>query len=275
MPKDMTYCGGTCQKYTLSAGERERRRVAELYASEDRRQRKGKEREIPAPRPQEVFSFEYTNAMAIDIERPLIGYGDELIASDDESLPSTQNEFTTQRDGFMEYQIEVPDGDQRIIVHEDIIPGQRLLGRRHWERVLLRAGSSGREIAQQWMAERYGTGANSFPRIQSHPRVAFRSFYTGSPPMPASFVTAHASGTTNRSHRRQQVREPDADTLCGRCGVSYMHMYSRGRRHLELLRPGEKPGRVRKWYNQSVYNKPGRMRNDDDGSTTGRDDDDD
>lgn len=261
MPKELTYCGGPCQKYTLSAGELERRRSQELQAKEERKGRKGKERETP----REVFSFEYTNAMDLDLESNNV-WGDDILDDDEESLPSTINEFTTERDGVMEYQIQLPGRDNRIIVHEDRVPGQRLMGRSHFERLLLHAENSGREMAQQFNARRNSSLPTTQAPSQSPPTQV---------PTQPSFVTAHASGSTNYAQQSQRVavKSQQPDTICGRCGVSYMHMYSRGRRHLELLRPGEKPGRVRKWYNQSAYNKPGRMRSDDDGSTTGRDSD--
>ncbi|KAH8818178.1 hypothetical protein F5882DRAFT_512489 [Hyaloscypha sp. PMI_1271] len=41
----------------------------------------------------------------------------------------------------------------------------------------------------------------------------------------------------------------DSHEYCGTCGVSYWRRYERGRRMLDMLRPGEKQERLCKWYN--------------------------
>jgi hypothetical protein len=41
----------------------------------------------------------------------------------------------------------------------------------------------------------------------------------------------------------------DARTLCGKCGIGYWRRFERGRRMIDMERPGEKQVRLRKWYN--------------------------
>jgi hypothetical protein len=47
----------------------------------------------------------------------------------------------------------------------------------------------------------------------------------------------------------EQKGYSDSHEYCGTCGVSYWRRYQRGRRMLDVLRPGEKQERLCKWYN--------------------------
>ncbi|KAE9375459.1 hypothetical protein N431DRAFT_502353 [Stipitochalara longipes BDJ] len=49
--------------------------------------------------------------------------------------------------------------------------------------------------------------------------------------------------------RCEQDGYSNSHEYCGTCGVSYWRRYERGRRHLDLQRPGEKQLRLCKWYN--------------------------
>ena len=47
----------------------------------------------------------------------------------------------------------------------------------------------------------------------------------------------------------------DRAEYCGICGTSYRRRFARGRRMIDMRRPGEKQERLRKWYNESTMLK--------------------
>ncbi|PMD45078.1 hypothetical protein L207DRAFT_507994 [Hyaloscypha variabilis F] len=53
--------------------------------------------------------------------------------------------------------------------------------------------------------------------------------------------------------RCEQAGYSDSHEYCGTCGVSYWRRYERGRRHLEVRRPGQKQLRLCKWYNNPKF----------------------
>ncbi|KAH8599421.1 hypothetical protein B0O99DRAFT_390645 [Bisporella sp. PMI_857] len=52
--------------------------------------------------------------------------------------------------------------------------------------------------------------------------------------------------------RAENTAFSDANLHCGLCGVNYSKRFERGRRHIDMQRPGEAQLRVRKWYNINV-----------------------
>lgn len=57
------------------------------------------------------------------------------------------------------------------------------------------------------------------------------------------------SGQCGKYTKCEQKGYSDSEEYCGTCGVSYWRRYERGRRMLDMLRPGEKQERLCKWYN--------------------------
>ncbi|TVY76079.1 hypothetical protein LSUE1_G004706 [Lachnellula suecica] len=49
----------------------------------------------------------------------------------------------------------------------------------------------------------------------------------------------------------EQSEASDHKTVCGTCGTQYRRCYERGRRMLDMRRPGPGQHRLRKWYNLS------------------------
>ena len=44
----------------------------------------------------------------------------------------------------------------------------------------------------------------------------------------------------------------DREEYCGRCATAYRRRFARGRRMIDMRRPGEKQVRLRKWYNETT-----------------------
>lgn len=61
-------------------------------------------------------------------------------------------------------------------------------------------------------------------------------------------------GQCRKYTRCEQKGYSDSHEYCGTCGVSYWRRYQRGRRMLDILRPGEKQERLCKWYNDPKLN---------------------
>jgi len=57
------------------------------------------------------------------------------------------------------------------------------------------------------------------------------------------------AGPCRKYTRCEQNAYSDSANFCGACGVSYKRRYTRGRRMLDLNRPGEKQVRLTKWFN--------------------------
>jgi hypothetical protein len=56
-------------------------------------------------------------------------------------------------------------------------------------------------------------------------------------------------GQCGKYTKCEQKGYSDSEEYCGTCGISYWRRYERGRRMLDMLRPGEKQERLCKWYN--------------------------
>jgi len=59
----------------------------------------------------------------------------------------------------------------------------------------------------------------------------------------------YCGGQCGKYTKCEQKGFSDSEEYCGTCGVSYWRRYERGRRMLDMLRPGEKQERLCKWYN--------------------------
>ncbi|KUJ18249.1 uncharacterized protein LY89DRAFT_684174 [Mollisia scopiformis] len=59
------------------------------------------------------------------------------------------------------------------------------------------------------------------------------------------------SGKCHRYTKCEQQGYSDSSEICGECGTSYRRRYERGRRMLDMMRPGEKQIRLNKWYNST------------------------
>lgn len=73
-----------------------------------------------------------------------------------------------------------------------------------------------------------------------------------------NFIPRHlqfCSGPCKRYTRHESKGYSDSAEHCGKCGVNYSRRYQRGRRMIDVKRPGEKQERLNKWYN-GVENIP-------------------
>lgn len=67
-----------------------------------------------------------------------------------------------------------------------------------------------------------------------------------------SFIPRHlqfCSGPCKRYTHYETKGFSDSREHCGKCGVNYARRYQRGRRMIDVQRPGEKQVRLNKWYN--------------------------
>jgi hypothetical protein len=68
-----------------------------------------------------------------------------------------------------------------------------------------------------------------------------------------SFMPSHltfCSGPCSKYTYAEDKGYSESAEYCGVCGVEYARRYKRGRRILDVRRPGEKQGRLNKWYNR-------------------------